>query len=457
MKKFTLFLFATLFSALSFAALNPYAYGLKSKLSDDEKTVTITYKLNAPATAVNVVVLDGETVLKTQSSTGTTQDEHSVTISTDGFPKGKTLSWKVEVKGAAHNTTNNHGGYQLYHPSGVDIDNNPESPHFGRILCNEAMQSVASKTEKYRSAGFGAGIYAFTPAFEPIDNGDKPGFNGGNTFVNTHNLYTTTNSSGNKVYNQTAYVTRRIRISDDGRIFLTSLNPTQDAYLWEVNPDNLNDWKPIFQYSKKNSKYDMEDASGNFVAGPNVGFDVRGTGDNLQLLMLSANINGMQFNQNEFKCSEYDLGTNTSWNKAPSRERKFTKNYAISFTGCQVQYDNEGGVWLSQYRTTSTDDLPALVHINAEGVQDYHEVINNFRNAGFRFNHDFTKVITADGRNKNGTYTGGYARIYNVSKDASGKPVLTFWKVNDLSNVGKDLNDFAWDIADNIYVVGHNS
>lgn len=102
MKKFTLLLVATLFSALSFAALNPYAYGLKSKLSDDEKNVTITYKLNADATAVSVVVLDGETVLKTQSSTGITQGEHSVDISTDGFPKGKTLKWKVEVKGAAH-------------------------------------------------------------------------------------------------------------------------------------------------------------------------------------------------------------------------------------------------------------------------------------------------------------------------------------------------------------------
>ena len=134
MKKITLLFIATLFSALSFAALNPYAYGLKSKLSDDEKTVTLTYSLNAPATAVNVVILDGETVLKTQSSTGITQGEHSVAISTDGFPKGKTLKWKVEVKGAAHNTTNNHGGYKLYHPLGVDVDNNPESPHFGRII-----------------------------------------------------------------------------------------------------------------------------------------------------------------------------------------------------------------------------------------------------------------------------------------------------------------------------------
>ena len=99
MKKLTLFLVAMLFSALSFAALNPYAYGLSSKLSDDKKTVTITYKLNAPATEVSVVVLDGETVLRTQPSTGITQGEHNVDILTDGFPKGKTLSWKVVVNG----------------------------------------------------------------------------------------------------------------------------------------------------------------------------------------------------------------------------------------------------------------------------------------------------------------------------------------------------------------------
>lgn len=450
MKKLTLFLVATLFSALSFA-LNPYAYGLTSSLNPDQTTLTVNYSLNADATSATFVLLDGDKEILSQALSGTTKGTYTATVKLDrpDMPLGKKLSWRIDVKGAEHNTTTNVNGYRLYHPSSVDVDNNPESPNFGRILCNEAMNSVKSKTDTYLSAGFGAGIFAFNPAFEPIANGDKPGFNGGNDFVNTHSLY------GSKA--QTAYVTRRIRISDDGRIFLTSLNPTQDAYLWEVNPDDLNDWKPIFQYSKKNSKYDMEDASGNFVAGPNVGFDVRGTGDNLQLLMLSANINGMQFNQNEFKCFEYDLGTNTSWNKAPSRERKFTKNYAISFTGCQVQYDNEGGVWLIQYRTTSTDAQPALVHINANGEQDYIEKINNFRNAGFRFNHDFTKVITADGRNKNGTYTEGFARIYNVSKDANGKPVLEYWKVIDLSNVGKDLNDFAWDIANNIYVVGHNS
>ena len=126
--------------------------------------------------------------------------------------------------------------YSFYHPSAVDIDNNPENPTFGLILTNEAMQSVVSKTSGYLSAQFGAGIFAFNAAFEPITNGSKPGYNGGITF-------TTTRADGTG----TAYAPRRIRISKDGRIFVTSLN-TDGKYLWEVNPENLDEWTPIFQY-----------------------------------------------------------------------------------------------------------------------------------------------------------------------------------------------------------------
>ena len=438
MKKITLLFIATLFSALSFAALNPYAYGLKSKLSDDEKTVTLTYSLNAPATAVNVVILDGETVLKTQSSTGITQGEHSVAISTDGFPKGKTLKWKVEVKGAAHNTTNNHGGYKLYHPSGVDVDNNPESPHFGRIICNEAMHSVISKTDTYLSAKFGAGIFEFTPAFEPKPNGSKPGYNGGITFTN---LRPDDNSS-------TAYAPRRVRISEDGRIFVSSLN-TDGHVLWEVNPDNLDDWTEVIAGTRKTGDINsVVNGSGTYIGGPNAGLDVRGKGKDLQLALLS----GM----GTFQCNEYNLGTETSWNKAPSRQILGNK-YIVSNTGTNIEYDNEGGLWFCQYRGSASTTEPALLYINANGEVDYLEDIANVRNGGFRFNPSFTKVITADGRNKAGTYVKGYARIYDVSKDANGKPVLTLWKVIDMSALGHSLNDFAWDIADNIYVVGHNS
>ena len=428
-------------SALSFGALNPFAYGLTSTLNADQTELTVNYSLNATATNVDFVLLDGDKVIKTVNlnAKGLDKGSYTATIALDdpNIPLGKKLTWKLEVKGAAHNTTNNHGGYQFYHPSGVDVDNNPESPHFGRIICNEAMNSVKSKTDTYLSAGFGAGIFAFNAAFEPITNGDKPGFKGGYTFTNYRPDATST----------AAYAPRRVRISDDGRIFITSLN-TDGHVLWEVDPDNLNNWTEVIAGTIKTGDVNsVVNGSGTYIGGPNVALDVKGTGKDLQLVMLSG--------IGTFQCNEYDLGTATTWNKAPSRQILGNK-YIVNYTGTSVEYDNEGGVWFCQYRGSSTDAQPAFLHVNAKGEVDYLEAVNNVRGGGFRFNHDFTKVITADGRSSAGTYNQGYARIYNVSKDANGKPVLTLWKYIDMSAMGHTLNDFAWDIADNVYVVGNN-
>ena len=444
MKKLTLFLVAMLFSALSFAALNPYAYGLTSELSADESTVTITYKLNAPATAVSVVVLDGETVLKTQASTGTTQGEHSVSISTDGFPKGKTLSWKVEVKGAAVTSVAIHDvKYNAYHPSGIDIDNNPESPHFGRILCTEAMHSVQGKTRtdgktgtngtNYLGTTLGAGIYEFDPAFTFVK-----GYNGVKTFVTTSNHY----------------APRRIRISKDGRIFATAQDNSGE-YLWEINPDNLDSWTSVFQGT--NSDFTLKDGSGKFIAGTNSGFDVRGTGENLQLLMLSANKPGAQVAT--FKLHEYNLGDATSWSTVPTRELSGCQLHSSMITNqSQVQYDNEGGYWITYWvNTTNSNNYGGIAHFKKDGARDFIKQKINLRNAGFRFNHDFTKVIIATNDVTGASKTYKQATVYAVSKDANGVPVLTKETTIDMTTVGNNLNDFAWDYADNIYVVGNSS
>lgn len=441
MKKLTLFLVAMLFSALSFAALNPYAYGLKSDLSNDEKTVTITYKLNAPATAVSVVVLDGETVLKTQASTGITQGEHSVDISTDGFPKGKTLSWKVEVKGAAVTSVAIHDvKYNAYHPSGIDIDNNPESPHFGRILCTEAMHSVQGKTRtdgktgtngtNYLGTTLGAGIYEFDPTFTFVK-----GYTGEKTFVTTSNHY----------------APRRIRIAKDGRIFATAQD-NGGEYLWEIKPDNLNNWTSVFQGT--NSNFTLKDGSGNFIAGTNSGFDVRGTGENLQLLMLSANKPGSQVAT--FKLHEYNLGDATTWSTIPTRELSGCQLHSNMITNqSQVQYDSDGGYWITYW--VNTTSFGGIAHFTKEGTKDYSKNSINMRNAGFRFNHDFTKVIIATNDVIGASKTYKQATVYAVSKDANGVPVLTKEKTIDMTTVGNNLNDFAWDYADNIYVVGNSS
>ena len=452
MKKLTLLFVAIFFSALSFAALNPFAYGLESKLSDDEKTVTITYKLNAPATAVSVVVLDGETVLKTQSSTGITQGEHSVAISTDGFPKGKTLKWKVEVKGAAVSSFTMHDvKYNAYHPSSVDIDNNPESVHFGRILCNESMQKVkgltkasdaATNGKNYLGTANGAGIFEFNAAFEY-----QGGYNGGKTFP-TNRYGVTGTASANQ-----AYVPRRIRISDDGRIFVTSLNSEGDV-LWELNPDNLNEWTTVIadgtRSTKTNETRNIIDGSGNFIAGPNVGFDVHGSGENLKLVMLSSADEGWSFTQSAFKCVEYKLGTAKTWNKQPSKI--IFNNLALYPLQAQVQYDKDGGVWFTQYNSaTNNTTKPGLAHWNVNNTNqtpDYIIARDYTRNAGFRYNNDYSKVIIAN--------NSGNASIYDVTIDQNGVPQLNNEVAVNMTAMGSNLNDFAWDYADNIYVVSNS-
>lgn len=449
MKKLTLFLVATLFSALSFAALNPFAYGLTSSLNADQTTLTVNYSLNADATSATFVLLDGDKEILSQALSGITKGTYTATINLDrpDIPLGKKLNWRIDVKGKEVSTPMEHAtNRSLYHPSAVDIDNNPENATFGLILVNEAMHEIKGNNTKakykdYQSYNTGAGIYAFNAAFEPIANAEGTyGFNGGIKF-------TTTRADGTG----TAYAPRRIRISEDGRIFVTSLN-TDGNYLWEVNPKNMNEWTPIFKGASINTDKEIVDASDNFIVGPNTGFDVKGSGENLKLMMYSVNLRGItSATMSCFKLAEYNLGSAKSWTTIPSKMWVEGK-YAISYNGTQVAYDNEGGVWIASYRGTATETNPGLVHLNAQGVEDYKQLMHNVRNAGIRFNHDFTKLIIAgdNGAAKKAT-------IFAVSKNASGMPELTRETVIDMTTVGNNLNDFAFDYAGNLYACGNSN
>ena len=418
--------------------LNTYAFGLESELT--EEALNVTYRLNnSNATSVNVLVYKGEEVVATVAGT-TTIGVNTVSIPVAELPQGRMLTWSVEVNGTSVAApTQEEKIYSFYHPSGLDIDNNPENATFGMLLINEGMQSVVSKTDGYVSAQFGAGIFAFTPSLDLIPNGDKPGYNGGIEF-------TTTRADGTG----TAYSPRRIRISEDGRIFVTSLN-TDGNYLWEVNPDNLDEWTSVFQGTLNDNK-ELIDADSNFVAAPNNGFDVKGSGENLQLAMYSVNLSGITAAaMSGFRLHEYNLGTATEWATAPSKTW-VEGLYAINYTGTQVEYDNEGGLWIASYRGTASDANPGLVHINADGVEDAKLIWNNVRQAGIRFNNDFTKLVVAG---NNGAAK--KATIYSISKDANGAPVLTEETVVDMSAVGNNLNDFAWDYAGNLYACGNSA
>ena len=417
--------------------LNTYAFGRESELT--EEALNVTYRLNnSNATSVNVLVYKGEEVVATVAGT-TTIGVNTVSIPVAELPQGRMLTWSVEVNGTSVAApTQEEKIYSFYHPSGVDIDVNPENETFGLLLVNEGMHKVKD-VSGYVSSGFGAGIFAFAPSFDLIPNGELPGNNGGIEFTNGR--YDAAGS--------TAYSPRRIRISEDGRIFVTSLN-TDGNYLWEVDPNNFNEWTPIFK-GTRNEQAELITEDSAFIAAPNAGFDVKGAGENLQLVMYSANIAGIGTAMGGFRLDEYNLGTATEWTTTPSKNW-VTGLYAINYTGTQVEYDNEGGLWIASYRGTASDANPGLVHINAEGVEDAKLIWNNVRQAGIRFNNDFTKLVVAG---NNGAAK--KATIYSISKDANGAPVLTEETVVDMSAVGNNLNDFAWDYAGNLYACGNSA
>ena len=328
MKKFTLFLVAMLFSAFSFAALNPYAYGLSSQLSADEATLTVNYSLNAPATAVSVVILDGETVVKTVDCAGIAKGSYTVDIPTVEFPKTKSLTWKVEVKGnSVASPTKQSEEFKFFLPHSMDVDVDTESDYFGRWYVIEATNGGQSKTG-YQSNPLGRGLYVFDAALNPILNSaGTRGFTGGMTL----GAVAPTNNDGEyfNIY--------RVATSG-GRVFVGRFRSGYAPVL-EATDLHSNDYPIVL----------------NSTHGRTVGLDVRGRGENLKLVLLDT----------DFKLKEYNLGTAGS---ASAPARTIDLSSIVVRDNATITYDNEGEIWINQNDPDLTH--PTIAHIDAEGI-DY--------------------------------------------------------------------------------------
>ena len=437
------------------SGLNPYAYNLSSELAADSSTIKVKFYINALASTVKVIFNDGEKDYVTRNYTNVKAGGYSSVIAIDTMPQGKQLSWRVDVTGAGFTTATKVGNeYYFYHPTSVDVDHSPESPHFGRILCSEAYHEIKGKTgtgsagdyTTYKSQALGAGIYEFDARFEYVG-----GYNGGNSFA-TYRVDKTDSK---------AFAPHRIRIADDGRVFVTSFNGGSSwggKILWEVNQDNLNSWTPAFGYSKVSSTSELQTSAGEYIAAPNIGFDVQGGGDNLKLLMMSATTDCYDYAESAFRCYEYAWGKKTTWNTAVQK-KWFDGNKSnncngtfkvINYTGANVQFDNHGGIWVCQYRASATDTYPSLVYYDKNGVYRFHEVMNNRGGGGMRFNKDFTKVIISGG---NGSV--GEATVYSISNDANGYPTKLTKLYTIAMNLGTSMCDYAWDYADNVYAISY--
>ena len=414
MKKITLFAIALLASVVSFAALNPYAYGLSSKLSADETTLTINYSLNAPATAVSVVIMDGENAVKTiDCNDKKTKGSHSVDISTIGLPSGKSLTWKVVVNGnSVANPTLHDESIRFYLPYGMDVDVDPESDYLGNWYVIEATNGGQSKSG-YQSNPFGRGLYAFDAAMNPILNSaGTRGFLGGVSAAATE---TNVNSD---------YVNFYRVATSGGRVFIGRFKDGASHHpIVEANPADLN-----------------EPFTSVFTTGRAVSIDAIGSGENLKLVMLAKDNN----------IYEYDLGNAKS---IAAASRTINKgSLSILRDDASIAYDNNGGIWFNQNRAEAAAASPTIAHISASGV-DYNNVSAglshlNTNNSGIAVSPDGKQLAVVGAGSKNIT-------IYNINNTGGN---ITLTKAYSFAvSTGNNHTALAWDYAGNLFAANRSN
>ena len=471
MKAKNLLIMMALLSAISAFAyeqighLNPYAYGAKAAKVNDS-IAAVSYNLNETADSSFVLVYKNNTVNSIVRVNDNQKGNHQVLVNIPSNGQNDSISFAIRVCGTSYNqpfqlkeikdgsTDTTALCYAFCHPKGVDIDRDPFSEYFGRILTDECMQDTPDQGYHSSAASDKDGIYAFDATFQPITNGNNRAFKGGLEFAVRMANGTTR-----------AYTPYRIRISKDGRIFVSMQDDTRSP-LYEVSAD-LQTWTPIFNGTMNDGV--MLDADGKYITGINCGMDVRGEGENLEIIMLNTNLSGMaSYNGKGQMIATYKLGTATSWN-GPATTADTLCNVVgagvVPVIGnCGIAYDEDiDGYWYIGNRSDAIGQR-ALVHVNAAGEVDWALSENDstlfslngnglYGSGNARIQDGMLMIGT--GQRVRGT---GHLQIFDVTYSNNGNvPSLSKkWEL-DCIGISHNLNDFAIDHGHNLYTVGNSN
>ncbi len=408
---------------------NPFAYALKSEVVDGK--LNISYSLNADATDVNIIVKNevGEEVAASAEG-AKTKGAYTAEISVADLADGK-YTWEISVAGEVKETAVSFHGDNYWHPRGLDIDNNMESDAFGTVYVAEGQAVPATG---YYSSGSGTGVYIYNADMTAVTNPEGGlGFNGGFTTLDI-------SYACNPV---------RVRVADDGRIFVTRSNGAGDFITYAeshadfVATNKLTTLLVGGTFDATTYEYSIDGA---FVAAPTIGFDVKGSGEDLKVIAHTVNNKVFGFNAGGSQTSEYNLGTATALPAATRIEN--LSGYTIAPQSASVEYDNQGGIWYCQHRANPSNSQPALIYVDANGDQRLFEGDGGKPRGGgaIRVSPDGKQIAIASSVT---SFT-----IYNVMY-SDGAPALQEVMVIN-HGIGTNCNDIAWDLAGNIYICGNS-
>ena len=460
MKKYLLLVISALFVISVFAAdLNPFAYNLYTSTNADGGT-RLHFSINAFAPTVEVYIVVGSTEKKIRTYSNVAKNSYSTDLTASdaasaGLTAGSSYNWKVKVKTPDRGSAAEYVGRKVADKPifSIDIDNNPASPYFSRILATHGTDNIANAQ----------GIYAYNAAFE-ADGGRNMG-TGVSTYANWW--------SGNHL---TPY---RIRIAQDGsgRIFLGNYDLSHTgAYLWQVDPAKLTSWTQLIKRSwmKSNVGTNVDDLA-NQIDVYNMGLDIRTNGNKYELLLLSANNGGANFTTGSVFSGVYTIPDITKpttnctykqlkWTKVTG-EQSIRNLFGSALNG-SATYDKYGGVWYCGNSSSGTQgSYPGLAHQFATANTykiDYDNNDAHFQKqytsaGGIRYDRNYNRMVVAQGARDNIV-----GCIYTVTQTSAGTRPALGSRVDLNAGAAKGstgwyVTDFAWDYADNIYACVRNT
>lgn len=405
-----------------------------------ENVLRTTFSLNTKAEAVTVNIKDAQGNVVASANGSTAKGSQTVDIDITKLANGS-YSWEVVVDGEERKAIQEFTALQFYHSRGVDVDNNMESENFGDLYVTEGMNAAeASDPTPYysynNSDGTHVGLYIFNPDMTGVKN-QKTG-----KYSFMDDLKYTYISYGADL--------ARVRVAEDGRIFVTRCNNVGDYILYAPSQADLvknNNWTSLLSGGSLNTSTYEYTTSNGFLAASNVGLDVKGSGENLKLIALSGNKTVFDLDASGSRVDEYTLGNSTT---LPTPKTVTNLNgYTIVPRGANVEYDDRGGIWYCQYRATPSGINPALVYIDANGTEKYFEGTGGAARGGggIRVSPDGKQIAIASATNK--------FSIYDLKFNDSGTPTITM-KKSVIHGIGTYVNDIAWDLAGNLYICGHS-
>ena len=545
MKKLSLLLFAFCVSVAGWAQ-NPYAYDLKATLNANSDAVTLTYKLNADATNVGVYLLynDGGEYRRVNkngsewniSNGGKTKNgsPHAIQLAMTDIPgeyNGKDLTWEVVVNGTSVTKPTIVGsvasGNRPQNAHGIAVNNNPNHTRFAQMFVSEARPSSA--TTKPSDAWTDWKVRADWNWAKTYDNGqywtdNVTNFTNSNTmleynpqmgFVCAHHKrkhngkmpsYFYRGDLGNYATKSHNYEPNRIKVSEDGRIFVSSFHPMSLCAVYEYT--SAYDYHNVIDYNwNSNAVKDVGYSDGSKLLYKRViGMDVKGSGRDLTILLCWIDANALYRNNKyeaqievwEYRLGEAEYNGDYYVNKPGSSSNKYLQGLTedtYSRKVCTVDCDytssalTAGGALYQGFNFTTTSkfyynavrgfvdiaygtnndawikvdyawgyDIPAKiirVPLNNTFNTQTTTVTKNSDTSGAGF-YGGSAIYVKD--NRLYTSTGlGVIRVYDINNDGSLGSEKTDWRLTDnggtTTRIGHWVTGFAEDYANNLYAV----